>query len=140
MLIVGVLHDLDITFEEHIEMAETTPKIPPMQDNLPRWSFNSNEIILANKAMPYLANATPIMRVGAELLKKDNAIADSKRFNILLDPGGKNLESDETIREVELFWRVMIIVQKNRVDVPFDPGGCGSKTKLEDEFFRRWGV
>ncbi|KAJ0546934.1 hypothetical protein HanIR_Chr08g0366431 [Helianthus annuus] len=27
-----------------------------------------------------------------------------------------------------------------RVDFPFDPGGFDSKIKLEDEFFRRWGV
>lgn len=35
----------------------------------------------------------------------------------------------------QLFQRVMLIIIKNRIDVPFDPGGYGSNTKLEDEFF-----
>ncbi|KAM0044534.1 hypothetical protein Hdeb2414_s0010g00354471 [Helianthus debilis subsp. tardiflorus] len=55
------------------------------------------------------------------------------------DPGGTSLERDETTREVEQFRRVVIIAQKIRVDVPFDPGGFGPKTKLEDEFFSKRG-
>ncbi|MFS7996611.1 hypothetical protein Hanom_Chr12g01131921 [Helianthus anomalus] len=62
------------------------------------------------------------------------------RSNASFDPGGTSLESGETTYEVKLLrWVVMIIMQKNRIDVPFDPGGFGTKTKLEDEFFSKRG-
>jgi hypothetical protein len=48
-------------------------------------------------------------------------------------------ELDETTSEVEQFRRVLIIVQKIWVDIPFDPGGFGPKRKLEDEFFPKRG-
>ncbi|KAJ0478118.1 hypothetical protein HanRHA438_Chr13g0616121 [Helianthus annuus] len=51
------------------------------------------------------------------------------------DLGGTSPDPDETTHEVEQFRRVVIIAQKIWVDVTFDPGGFGPKTKLEDEFF-----
>ncbi|KAJ0443380.1 hypothetical protein HanIR_Chr16g0820111 [Helianthus annuus] len=56
------------------------------------------------------------------------------------DPGGIRPKLGETTREVKLFRRVtMIIIYESQVDVSFDPGGFGSKTKLEDEFFSKTG-
>ncbi|MFS7900270.1 hypothetical protein Hanom_Chr00s103575g01804871 [Helianthus anomalus] len=62
----------------------------------------------------------------------------NKRWsNAPFDPGGTSLESGKIIYEVESFRWVVII--RNRVDVSFDSGGFGSKTKLEDEFFSKRG-
>ncbi|KAJ0801593.1 hypothetical protein HanPI659440_Chr03g0118981 [Helianthus annuus] len=62
-----------------------------------------------------------------------------RHSNASFDPGGTNLKSGEMIREVKFFIRVVIIKKWNRVDVPFDPGGFGSKAKLEDELFSKRG-
>ncbi|KAJ0920055.1 hypothetical protein HanRHA438_Chr05g0236641 [Helianthus annuus] len=54
--------------------------------------------------------------------------------------GGTSLGSGKMTREVKQFRQVVVIITSvSRVDVPFDPGGFRSKTKLEDEFFSKRG-
>ncbi|MFS7926109.1 hypothetical protein Hanom_Chr04g00293131 [Helianthus anomalus] len=51
-------------------------------------------------------------------------IMNMRRTNAPFNRGGTSLESDKMIHEVKLFKGVMmIIIKRNRVDVPFDPGG-----------------
>nr|GEY23835.1 hypothetical protein [Tanacetum cinerariifolium] len=76
--------------------------------------------------------------VGAELFERFKLIAKSDRSNAPYDPGGTGLIPGETTREVKLFRRVIVtLINKSRVDVPFNPGDFAPKAKLEDEFFRR---
>ncbi|KAF5796824.1 hypothetical protein HanXRQr2_Chr08g0356411 [Helianthus annuus] len=63
-------------------------------------------------------------------------IMNMRRTNAPFNPGGTSLESDEMIHEVKLFKGVMmIIIKRNRVDVPFDPGGLVRRQNSRTSFF-----
>ncbi|KAJ0477400.1 hypothetical protein HanRHA438_Chr13g0605811 [Helianthus annuus] len=86
-----------------------------------------------------IRNNNSVANIGVEKeVSSSNAhwlpIVNEIVFDAQFDPGGTSFKLGEMIHEVKMFRRVMII-NRNRVDVPFDPDGFGLKTKLEDEVF-----
>ncbi|KAJ0710992.1 hypothetical protein HanOQP8_Chr09g0318841 [Helianthus annuus] len=73
------------------------------------------------------------------MFEAEKSILNKRHSHAPFGPSSSGQELGETNRGVELFGWFVIIINKNRVDVPFDPGVFGPKSKLEDEFFSKRG-
>ncbi|MFS7990442.1 hypothetical protein Hanom_Chr11g01058921 [Helianthus anomalus] len=135
-------------FDEAVRLSENSlsPKIAVVNGGHMRsWDYRRSSQLVAQTCVEVKQTSGPEnysdLADGPKMGELDfYSLVDKMHSNTSFDPGGTSQLGDTTC-EVKMFRRVMItIINGNRVDVPFDPGGLIRRQNSRTSFFRRRGV